>query len=114
MTKRDDKAGLPLSQTLLLKEQLTKVEDRLHQLLASYQFYDNAVRSMVDPELFGKDSKGEDCHFGLCLSQQWLRQQGEDVVTELITTQQMVRGCKPNCVIALFKYEELAAPHTLS
>ena len=94
MTEHDDNAGLPLSQTLLLKEQLTRLEDRLHQLLASYQFYDNAIRSMVDPQSLNKvlasDNQGEECHLGLCLHQQWLHQQGEDVVTELITTQQMM------------------------
>jgi len=68
------------------------LEDRLHQLLASYQFYDTAIRSMVDPESLGNNNDGEDCHLGLCLHQQWLRQQGDDVITELITTQQMVRN----------------------
>jgi len=92
MTKRDDKADLSLSQTLLLREQLTKLEDRLHQLLASYQFYDNAIRSMIDPECLGKSSEGEDCHLGLCLNQQWLQQQGDHVITELIITQQMLRN----------------------
>jgi len=97
MSEHDDNAGLPLSQTLLLKEQLTRLEDRLHQLLASYQFYDNAIRSMVDPESLdrglGRGNEGEDCHLGLCLHlhQQWLHQQGEAVVTELITTQQIMR-----------------------
>jgi len=60
-------------------------------LLASYQFYDNAIRSMVDPESLGRGNEGEDCHLGLCLHQQWLHQQSEAVVTELITTQQMMR-----------------------
>jgi len=90
MSKRDDNAGMPLPQTQLLQEQLTKVEDRLHRLLASYQFYDNAIRSMVEPELLGKGNYGEDCHAGLCLNQQWLHQQGEAVITELIITQQLM------------------------
>jgi len=40
---------------------------------------------MVDPEALGRDNDGEDCHLGLCLHQQWLHQQGEAVMTELIT-----------------------------
>jgi len=39
----------------------------------------------------GRDNQGEDCHLGLRLHQQWLHEQGEAVVTELITTQQMMR-----------------------
>lgn len=92
MTEHDDKAGLPLSQTLLLKEQLTKVEDRLHRLLASYQFYDNAIWAIVDPDrLQGDTINNEETHFGLYLNQQWLKQQSEDLTTELIITQQMMR-----------------------
>ncbi len=93
MAEHDDNAGLPLSQTLLLREQLTKLEDRLHRLLASYQFYDTAIRAMTAPDYMEHQVlSNEECHFGLYLNQQWLQQQGEEVITELITTQQMMRS----------------------
>jgi len=85
MAEHDDKAGLPLSQTKILKEQLSQTEDRLHNLLSSYQFYDNAIRALVDPE---KLEDSEDWHFGLFLNQQWLRQQGQELITELVTIKQ--------------------------
>ncbi len=92
MAEHDDNAGLPLSQTLLLREQLTRLEDRLHRLLASYQFYDTAIRAMTAPDYIEPDIlSNKECHFGLYLNQQWLQQQGEEVITELITTQQMMQ-----------------------
>ncbi len=91
-TTRDDNAGLPLSQTLLLREQLTRLEDRLHRLLASYQFYDTAIRAMTAPDYVEHTAlSNEECHFEFYLNQQWLQQQGEEVITELITTQQVMR-----------------------
>ena len=36
--------------TKTLTEQLSSVEDKLHNLLACYQFYDHAIRAMTNPE----------------------------------------------------------------
>jgi|GEM_PF-3814015 len=82
MTGDNTKAGLPLPQTKKLKEQLSQLEDQLHHLLASYQFYDHAIRSMTDPREL-EDS--EAWFFGLFLNQQWLQRQGETIMAELVT-----------------------------
>mgnify|MGYP001030688050 CR=1 FL=1 len=88
MAKHDDKAGLSLSQTKLttnqqqaFTERLSKLEDRLHNLLACYQFYDHAIRAMTNPEQIDNT---DEWYFGLFLNQQWLRQQGERVMAELV------------------------------
>jgi dTDP-4-amino-4,6-dideoxygalactose transaminase len=88
MAEQDDKAGLPLSQTKItnteqstLIERLSKLEDRLHNLLACYQFYDHAIRAMTNPEQL---DDSQEWYFGLFLNQQWLRQQGERVMAELV------------------------------
>lgn len=88
MTKRDDKADSLLPQTKLtthsqaaLTERLSKLEDRLHNLLAGYQFYDHAIRAMTNPEQL---DDSQEWYFGLFLNQQWLRQQGERVMAELV------------------------------
>jgi len=85
MAEHDDKAGSPLSQTKITINQLSKLEDQLHNLLACYQFYDHAIRSMTNPEQL-EDS--EEWYFGLFLNQQWLRRQGETVMAELINIKQ--------------------------
>jgi len=85
MAKRDNKAGLPLLPTKTLTEQLSDVEDKLHNLLACYQFYDHAIRSMTNPEHL-EDS--QEWYFGLFLNQQWLRRQGEMVMVELVEIKQ--------------------------
>ncbi len=88
MTKRDDKADSPLPQTKIttnpqtaLTERLSQLEDRLHNLLACYQFYDHAIRAMTDPTQL-EDS--QDWYFGLFLNQQWLTRQGEELMAELV------------------------------
>jgi hypothetical protein len=88
MSNENDKAGLPLSQTKLtteqqtaLTERLSKLENRLHNLLACYQFYDHAIRAITNPDQL---DNAEDWYFGLFLNQQWLRQQGERVMAELV------------------------------
>jgi hypothetical protein len=78
---QDDKAGLPLLPTKTLTEQLSTVEDKLHNLLACYQFYDHAIRAMINPEQF---DDSQEWYFGLFLHQQWLRRQGEKVMAELV------------------------------
>ena len=85
MAEHDDKAGLPLSQTKKVKQQLSQLEDQLHHLLASYQFYDHAIRSMTDPRQL---DESEAWYFGLFLNQQWLRRQGETIMAELVRIKQ--------------------------
>jgi len=81
MTKRDDKADSPLPQTKLstnpqtaLTERLSQLEDRLHNLLACYQFYDT-----------------DEWYFGLFLNQQWLTRQGEQLMTELVDCKTLLK-----------------------
>lgn len=88
MAEHDDKAGLPLSQTKItthqqttITERLSKLEDRLHNLLACYQFYHNSIRAMTEPTQL-EDS--QEWYFGLFLNQQWLTRQGEQLMTELV------------------------------
>jgi hypothetical protein len=81
MAEHDDKAGLPLPQTQLTIERLSKLEDQLHNLLACYQFYDHAIRAMTNPEQL---DDSQEWVFGLFLNQQWLRRQGEKVMAELV------------------------------
>ncbi|ODS25035.1 hypothetical protein AB835_00580 [Candidatus Endobugula sertula] len=50
-----------------------------------YQFYLHVIRALVEPEEL-EDSK--DWYFGLFLNQQWLRQQGEKLMTELVEIKQ--------------------------
>ena len=65
----------------LTTEQFSQLEDRLHNLLACYQFFGEAVRLMTDPE---QTTNSEDWHLGLFLNQQWLQQQGEQLLQELV------------------------------
>jgi dTDP-4-amino-4,6-dideoxygalactose transaminase len=94
MAKPDDKAGLPLSQTKLttdqqqaLTEPLSKLEDQLHNLLASYRFYDCAIRHMTEPDHF---EESDDWHFGLFLHQQYLQQQADKVMEELVNIKRLI------------------------
>jgi hypothetical protein len=81
MTEHDSNAGLPLLPTKTFTEQLSTVEDKLHNLLACYQFYDHAIRAMTNPEQL---DDSQEWYFGLFLNQQWLRRQGEKVMAELV------------------------------
>jgi hypothetical protein len=49
MTTDNNNVDLPLPPTKKLTEQLSKLEDQLHNLLACYQFYDHALRAMTNP-----------------------------------------------------------------
>ena len=89
MTEHDTKAGSPLLPAKTLTEQLSSVEDRLHNLLACYQFYDHAIRAMTNPEQL-EDS--QEWYFGLFLNQQWLRRQGEKVMVELVEIKRSLNG----------------------
>ena len=81
MSKSNDKADIALPQTQQLTEQLSHLEDRLHNLLACYQFFGEAVRLMTDPNQLDNTN---DWHMGLFLNQQWLRQQSEQLLQELV------------------------------
>ena len=94
MAEHDDKADstLPQTQTTHIEQteliqQLSQLEDRLHNLLACYQFFGEAVRLMTDPE---QTTCPEDWHLGLFLNQQWLREQGDGLMQELINTKQQL------------------------
>ena len=94
MTKRKSKAGLSLPQTKIttdqqqaLTEPLSKLEDQLHNLLASYRFYDCAIRHMTEPDHL---EESDEWHFGLFLHQQYLQRQGEKVVEELLNIKRLV------------------------
>ena len=88
MAKRDDKADLSVSQTKItthqqanITERLSKLEDKPHNLLACYQFYNHAIRVMTNPEQLDNT---DDWYFGLFLNQQWLTKQGEQLMAELV------------------------------
>ena len=85
MTTDNSNVDSPLQPSKKHIEQLSKLEDQLHNLLACYQFYDHAIRSMTNPEQL-EDS--QDWYFGLFLSQQWLRRQGEQIMAELVNIKQ--------------------------
>jgi dTDP-4-amino-4,6-dideoxygalactose transaminase len=94
MSNENDKAGLPLPQTKLttdqqqaLTEPLSKLEDQLHNLLASYRFYDCAIRHMTEPDHL---EESDDWHFGLFLHQQYLQQQADKVMEELVSIKRLV------------------------
>jgi hypothetical protein len=94
MSNENDKAGLPLPQTKLttdqqqaLTEPLSKLEDQLHNLLASYRFYDCAICHMTEPDHL---EESDDWHFGLFLHQQYLQQQADKVMEELVSIKRLV------------------------
>jgi hypothetical protein len=89
MAKRDDNAGSPLLPTKTLTEQLSSIEDKLHNLLACYQFYDHAIRAMTNPEQL---DDSQEWYFGLLLNQQWLRRQGENIMVELVEIKRSLNG----------------------
>lgn len=81
MATRDDKADSPLPQTKTLTEQLSRLEDQMHNLLACYQYYGEAIITITDPDRL---DGSKEWHLGLFLYQQWLRRQGEKVMVELV------------------------------
>ena len=96
MTKPNDKAGSPLSQTKittpqqqLLTETLAQLEDTLHNLLASYRFYDCAIRHITEPDHY---EGSEEWHFGLFLHQQYLQQQASTVLEKLVSLKQLIKS----------------------
>ena len=81
MTTENSNVDSSLQPSKKLTEQLSQLEDKLHNLLACYQFFGEAVRLMTNPE---QTTSPEDWHLGLFLNQQWLRQQGEQLLQELV------------------------------
>ena len=97
MAKHDNKADTTLPQTQIsitdqsaLIERLSQLEDRLHNLLACYQFFSEAIRLMPAPEHDLLDNN-EQWHLGLFLNQQWLTQQGEQLLPELVKIKQALQ-----------------------
>ena len=95
MSTQDDKADTPLPQTKIttnqqtaITERLSKLEDKLHNLLACYQFYNHAIRAITDPTQL-EDS--QEWYFGLFLNQQWLTKQGEQLMTELVDCKALLK-----------------------
>ena len=89
MTGDNINAGSPLPQSLI-NQQFTQFEDKLTHLLACYQFYDHAIRAMTSPN-YHDGSDPNDWHLGLFLNQQWLTEQGEQLMTELRLIRQTVK-----------------------
>ena len=95
MAKRKCNAGRRLRQLQLIHQQLKSdlhdklpnLEDKLYNLTASYQFYDCAIRHMTEPDHL---EESEEWHFGLFLHQQYLQQQVEQVMEELLKIKQLV------------------------
>lgn len=94
MAKRKSKAGSPLPQTKIttteqnrLSEPLAQLEDKLYNLTASYRFYDCAIRQLTEPDHLEDSS---DWHFGLFLHQQYLQQQAEQVMEEMLHLKQLI------------------------
>ncbi|ODS24404.1 hypothetical protein AB835_03645 [Candidatus Endobugula sertula] len=85
MTTNNSNVDSLLQPSKKLTEQLSRLEDQLHNLLACYQFYDHAIRAMTNPEQL---EHSQDWYFGLFLNQQWLQRQGENLMAELINVKQ--------------------------
>jgi hypothetical protein len=56
-------------------------------LLASYRFYDCAIRHMTEPDHL---EESDEWHFGLFLHQQYLQQQADKVMEELVNIKRLV------------------------
>jgi len=95
MTKRNTKAASHLHKLKkshhgfkqTLNDRLMVFDDQLHNLLASYRFYDCAIRHMTEPDHL---EESDDCHFGLFLHQQYLQQQADKVMEELVSIKRLV------------------------
>lgn len=95
MSKRKCNAGRRLRQLQSIHQQLKRelhdklpnLEDKLYNLTASYRFYDCAIRHMTEPDYLEDSS---DWHFGLFLHQQYLQQQTEQVMEEMVNLKQLI------------------------
>jgi len=90
MTKKDINAGSSLPQSHLINQQFIEFEEKLEQLLACYQFYDRAIRAMTCPELT-RESNASHWHLGLFLNQQWLSEQGDQLMNDLQLMKQTIK-----------------------
>ena len=90
MTGDNINAGSPLPQSHLINQQFAAFEDKLTHLLASYRFYDQAIQAMTHPDL-NDESNARDWHLGLFLNQQWLTEQGEQLMTDLLLMRQTIK-----------------------
>ena len=94
MSKRKSKAVSHLHQLKrshhgfkqTLNNRLMVFDDQLHNLLASYRFYDCAIRHMTEPDHL---EESDDWHFGLFLHQQYLQQQADKVMEELVSIKRL-------------------------
>lgn len=70
-----------------LHDKLPYLEDQLYNLTASYRFYGCAIRHMTEPDHL---EESDDWHFGLFLHQQYLQQQADKVMEELVSIKRLV------------------------
>ncbi len=72
------------STTSLPAHRLARLEDQLNHLLACHAFYDVAVQAITCPN-FEHEPLGQRWQLGLLLHQQWLQDQGQNLIRELQT-----------------------------
>jgi hypothetical protein len=72
-----------------LIQRFSNLQDRMNNVLACYHYMGEAVLAMTDPE---KMDEFEDWHFGFFLHHQWTRQQGENLMAELIEVKQSLKS----------------------
>ena len=87
MTNVDTTSVDGVSSTPLQDQRLAHLEDKLNQLLACHEFYDLAIRAITHDN-FDEELDGQRWHFGLFLQQQWLHDQGQDIIQQLQTLRQ--------------------------
>ncbi len=79
MIKADTTSVDGVSSTPLQDQRLAHLEDKLNQLLACHEFYDLAIRAITHDN-FDEELGRQRWHFGLFLQQQWLHDQGQDII----------------------------------
>ena len=87
MSTTDTTSINDVSTTPLSAHQLARLEDQLTHLLACYEFYDHAIRAITSPD-YQQEIDGHQWHLGLFLQQQWLQDQGQDIIQQLQTIRQ--------------------------
>ena len=101
MTKTDSTSVDGVSSTPLQDQRLAHLEDKLNQLLACHEFYDLAIRAITHDNFY-EELDGQRWHFGLFLQQQWLHDQGQDIIKQLQTLRQEPREQSINSIIKRF------------
>lgn len=61
-------------------------DDQNHSLLARYRFYDCTIRHMTEQDHL---EESDEWHFGLFLHQQYLQQQADKVMEELVSIKRL-------------------------